>query len=436
MPFTSRAFLAALLVSLSLSGAWADQLPGITEFQDNTPAVAKEVNDNNMVLSDKAQDLEARVKQLEDVSDRLVREDDAARFGRSGEPTPRSGAGGMVKLVGGKRVLYGVDCSQDPHALAKAYQQNIRYSNLQFYITGECYGHFTLVDSEGVSGTPPYPELQEHGQVVTIVSTYGEEGGVATKPKLVPHPVTNTMSLIGSFGGGLYIDNVDIDIGMSAGFGVLFSRGTTGDLGRSTVRCLAGNNSVRAVQIQNGAAPYLFGVTIKDCDTGIFSLNNTATTVYGGITIDNARIGINLFQSASFNTRLGLTWNHVFNIEASEQAVSLSGASQMYIGTALSDLSGGYEPGVWSGGIAVQGNSTLNVAVPVRWSGSGMYVESSSVTMSPISNQGDINDANSYSNGSGVNPDCRGPSVVNIINLAAPDLNSMALDSDCAVTWE
>ena len=49
-----------------------------------------------MVLSDKAQDLEARIKQLEDVSDRLVREDDAARYGRSGESTPRSGAGGMV----------------------------------------------------------------------------------------------------------------------------------------------------------------------------------------------------------------------------------------------------------------------------------------------------------------------------------------------------
>jgi hypothetical protein len=65
-----------------------------------------------------------------------------------------------------------------------------------------------------------------------------------------------------------------------------------------------------------------------------------------------------------------------------------------------------------------------------------MYVESSSVTMSPISNQGDINDANSYSSGSGVNPDCRGPSVVNIINLANPDLNSMAVDADCAVTWQ
>jgi len=429
-----RAILATQLMMICLPSALADQLPGITEFQDNTPAVAKEVNDNNMVLSDKAQDLEARVKQLEDVSDRLVREDDAARYGRSGEPTPRSGAGGMVKLVGGKRILYGVDCSQDPHALAKAYQQNTRYSYLAFYIIGECYGHFTLLDSEGVSGSPPYPELQEHGQVVTISSTYGEEGGVATKPKLVPHPVTNMMSLIGSFGGGLYINNVDVDISMSAGFGVLFSRGTTGDLGRSTVTCLASSNTVRAVVIQNGAAPYLYGVTIKDCDTGIMSMNNTATTIYGDITIANARIGINLFQAASLNTRLG--WNPVFNIEASDQAISLSGASQMSIGTPLDDLSGGYEPGVWSGGIVVKGNSSLEVAVPVRWSGSGMLVESSSVTMSPISSDGSITDSSSYASGSGVNPDCRGASVVNILNLADPDLNSMAFDADCSVTWQ
>ena len=436
MSFSLRVVLALQLMIMFLPGALADQLPGITEFQDNTPAVAKEVNDNNMVLSDKAQDLESRVKQLEDVSDRLVREEDAARYGRSGEPTPRSGAGGMVKLVGGKRILYGVDCNQDPHALSKAYQQNIRFKYVQFYITGNCYGHFTLVDSENTQTAAPWPELQEHGQVVSIVSDFGAQGGIATKPKLIPHPVTNTMSLIGSFGGGLYIDNVDIEISMSAGFGVLFSRGTTGDLGRSTVKCLADNNYVRAVQIQNGAAPYLFDVTIEDCDTGIFSVNNTATTVYGGISISNARIGITLFQAASFNTRLGLSWGHVFNIDASEQAVSMSGGSQMHIGTPRSDLSDGYDPGVWSGGITVQGNSSLNVAVPVRWSGSGMLVESSSVTMSPVSNDGAINDENSYSSGSGVNPDCRGPSVVNIVNLANPSLNSMASDQDCAVTWQ
>lgn len=429
-----RATLASQLMMICLPNAMADQLPGITEFQDNTPAVAKEVNDNNMVLSDKAQDLEARVKQLEDVSDRLVREDDAARYGRSGEPTPRSGAGGMVKLIGGKRILFGVDCNQDPHALSKAYQQNIRFKYLQFYITGNCYGHFTLVDSENTPAEAPWPELQEHGQVVSIVSDFGEEGGVATKPKLIPHPVTNWMSLIGSFGGGLYIDNVDIDINMSSGFGVLFSRGTTGDLGRSTVTCLADNNSVRAVQIQNGAAPYLFGVTINNCDTGIFSLNNTATTVYGKIDINGARIGIHLFEAASFNTRLG--WNPIVDIEASGQAVTMSGASQMSIGTALDDLSGGYEPGVWSGDIIVGGNSSFKVAVPVRWSGSGMLVESSSVTMSPVSMDGAITDSSSYASGSGVNPDCRGPSVVNIVNLADPSLNSMATDQDCAVTWQ
>jgi hypothetical protein len=65
-----------------------------------------------------------------------------------------------------------------------------------------------------------------------------------------------------------------------------------------------------------------------------------------------------------------------------------------------------------------------------------MSVESSSVTMSPVSSDGAITDESSYASGSGVNPDCRGPSVVNIVNLANPNLNSMAADQDCAVTWQ
>lgn len=418
-----------VILTFQAENLWADQLPGIKEFQDSTPAIAQEVNDNNRVLSDKAQDLEARILQLENVSERLVREEDADRNGRAGEPIPKSGVGGMVQLVGGKRILSGIDCNADPHALSKAYQQNIRFKYVGFYIIGNCYGHFALTDSENVSANSPWDELQEHGQVVSIGSDYGEPGGVSAKPKLIPHPVTGTMSLVGSFGGGLYIENVDIEVGADSGAGVLFSRGTTGDLGRSTVTCTAAGNSVRGIMVQNGAAPYLYGVTIKDCDTGIFSLNNTATTVYGNVSITSARIGIYLTQNASLNTRIGM--NPTFNIDASAKAVWMSAGSQMTIGTALSDLSDGYGPGVWSGDIAVIENSSLDVVVPVRWVGAEMLVESSHITMSPVTEAGAITDADSYLNAQQVNPDCRGFPIVNIMNLVDPNRDSLTPDGDC-----
>lgn len=47
-------WLRLLLVCTLASGAAADQLEGIVEFTDGTPALATEVNDNNLILSDKS----------------------------------------------------------------------------------------------------------------------------------------------------------------------------------------------------------------------------------------------------------------------------------------------------------------------------------------------------------------------------------------------
>ena len=133
MKISNRLFV--LVMALCSVGGLADQLPGIAEFTDGEPALAEEVNGNNLVISDKAQELEARILQLENVSDRLVRDEDTARYGgaRSAEPSAAAtNVGGLTELLGGKLYLDNIDCNADPHALNKAYIDNSQYSYIQF----------------------------------------------------------------------------------------------------------------------------------------------------------------------------------------------------------------------------------------------------------------------------------------------------------------
>ena len=102
MKISNRLFV--LVMALCSVGGLADQLPGIAEFTDGEPALAEEVNGNNLVISDKAQELEARILQLENVSDRLVRDEDTARYG--GARSAARGAQGRGQVparVGSRR---------------------------------------------------------------------------------------------------------------------------------------------------------------------------------------------------------------------------------------------------------------------------------------------------------------------------------------------
>ena len=102
---TVSSFLLGLMV---VPTSFADQLPGITEFSDGNLALSEDVNANNLVLSNKAQELETRIQQLENVSDRLVRVEDASRYGGArteGTANSTENAGGMAELLGGQVIF-------------------------------------------------------------------------------------------------------------------------------------------------------------------------------------------------------------------------------------------------------------------------------------------------------------------------------------------
>ena len=417
--------LYVLAVAISSAEGLADQLPGIAEFTDGEPALAKEVNGNNLVISDKAQELEARILQLENVSDRLVRDEDAARYGgaRSAEPSAAANkVGGLTELLGGKLYLDNIDCNADPHALNKAYIDNSQYSYIQFTITGSCYGHFTLID-----GTDPTAgELQEHGQAISIVGNVGTEDSPLPRPKLIANPFSNNMSLYGSFGGGLYIKDVDIDVSMAAGWGVLFSRGTTGDIARSTITCTAEDNAVKGIWIQNGASPYIYTVDVVDCDVGMFGRNNVSAAIYYHVSITGARLGVELRQGSSVNAR-GV-YDEKIDIDASDWAITLDGASQMKLGrNGVSTTSMEI-----SGGIQVLGDSNLTIFNPLTLvpANSPIEVTSSQLRIRPRKGEAEYNVIEDYWVADDLNVTCNGLAVFNVTN---PETDAESTTGSCHV---
>ena len=305
----------ALLAPFHLS---AEQLEGIKEFSDGAPAVASEVNSNNLVLSNKALELEARILRLEDTSDRLVRikPEGSARIS-AGVATEAANAtaGELVELLGGKLILENIDCTDDPYALNRAYVEHSQYSYILFYIIGNCYGDIASL----VLGDATYegaPMVQEHGQVVNIQAT----PGLSQRPKIVPNPDCNIlypglsptctrMGLVSSFGGGLYIGGVDLEMGAYDNYAALFSRGSAGDLNNVTITTHPNSPYAFPIRAQHAANPYIGSVTINGNGThqgsGISLTNNAAMYVYGQITIEGTQVGLKAESGSSVSVRSG-----------------------------------------------------------------------------------------------------------------------------------
>ena len=280
--------------------AHSDQLDGIKEFDNGDPALADEVNANNLILSNKAQDLEARIKLLEDTSDRLVRitpgpsgrvASDAMRLSSSNQAEE----GELVELLGGKLILEDVDCRTDPYALNRLYVDNSQYSYIQFTIIGDCYGDISRTTLGEAAPEGTYPYIQEHAQVISIYPGEDPDNpGNPASARIIPNVDSGWTSLYASFGGALYINGVDIVVGDDY-TGVLFSRGSTGDLHDVTITL--NTDYQTGVRVQHAANPYLGNVTIQGnpeaaAARGLFLLNNAATYLYGDLSLSGARQGI------------------------------------------------------------------------------------------------------------------------------------------------
>ena len=410
--FTRRLISAAVLLVFSGNHALADQLEGITEFTDGTPALASEVNDNNLILSDKSQDLEARVRLLEDTSTRLIRQDDAARYSRtaavgSGENT----TSGLVELEGGKLILDNVDCTNDPLALNKAYIENSRFKDITFVIKGDCYRDYWLIDGNN----PDAGVRQEFGQSVKIFGDIGPDpDNPLPRPRLIPNPATGRMSLVGSFGGGLYLTNLDIVGGSQFGV-LLFSRGATGSVRNVSITCEPSEGSTTlGVRVQNGAVPYFEGnIDISGCDWGMWAFNNSTVALYGDLTINAESMGLWVGQSASVHSVLFR--DSVVNITSGLTALLVDNSTlelgQNSPSNKIMDITGDM----------IFNSSRVELHAPLRpEAGSTLSVTNSEVSVYPLAGGGDPNTTEGYLSGEHLSTitTCAGNSSFNAINRA------------------
>lgn len=407
---TPNRLLQLLLIATFASGATADQLEGIVEFTDGTPALATEVNDNNRILSDKSQDLEARVRLLEDTSTRLIRTDAAARYSRSSEiGTNEETTSELVELEGGKLILDNVDCTNDPLALNKAYIENSRFKDITFIIKGDCYGDYWRIDGNN----PEAGVRQEFGQSVNIQGDIGlDPDNPLPRPKLIPNPLTGEMSLVGSFGGGLYLTNVDIMAGRQLD-AVLFSRGATGSVRNVSITCDPNYEELAVgVRVQNGAVPYFEGnIDISGCDWGMWVFNNSTVGLYGDLTIDAESIGLWIDQNSSVNSVLYR--DRVINIT--------SGLTALLVEDSSIELGWDYPSAKimdWTGDVIFD-SSRGKLNAPLRLdAGSTLLLKNSEVDVYPLAGGGDPNTEADYLTGealSGITT-CKGNSSFNPIN--------------------
>ena len=417
-----RKFILASCLGISMVSAsgFADQLEGIVPFENNTPADANDVNNNNLILSDKAQDLDARVRQLEDVSTRLIREDSAARFSTptSSSANAETGVGGLRELDGGKLYLDNIDCTADPHALNRAYIEYSRFKDITFIITGDCYGDYALRDPED----PNQGFIQEFGQSIGIQGNIGENGELPF-PRLIPHPVSQNISLVGSFGGGLYLRNLEI-IAPDFGAAVLFSRGATGSMYNVNIQCgqeaptdLPNSSTFsQGIRVQNGAVPYLEGnINIKGCRTGLWALNGSSVALYGDLTIEYAREGMIIQKNSSATLWLNPNRDATVDVANTEIAFLVSD-SVVQLGWPGTDKIMNV-----GGDISIRSSTVdFNATLQLLDADSTISIENSDVSMAMISSGSDATQTEAYLDNTALanRLTCRGNSVVDLYNNA------------------
>ena len=342
MNSTLKYMFSAGFMALSIA-ANSQQLPGIKEFADGQPALASEVNNNNRVISETmtaaADALAERISLLERTSDRLVVIDPSgtSRLGglkMSDAPSGRATETTTAEVLGGKLIIENVDCTADPYALNRQYVEYSRFSYLLFYIRGDCYGEISSLrlgdenfDAEVAGGF----NVQEHAQVIAIYQNDADRISGAPRPKIIPNPdcalngelinaygaeaaaTCSRTYLFASFGGALYINSVDIEVGPWDNQGILFSRGAQGEVSNSNITMAALDYS-SGIRIQHGASPYLNNVAIQGNESvegqvGLSMRNNAAAYLYGPISVAGTHIALEMTSGASIfsNNRASMT---------------------------------------------------------------------------------------------------------------------------------
>jgi hypothetical protein len=184
-----------------------------------------------------------------------------------------------VKLVSGRRVI-DVDCTNNPAALSESYHENINYKNLQFAIKGDCFGDIRVFREFNDDGTWQGNTAQAYGQSLSIYPQEGQTAG------LIPNDLSGSVAIWATLGGGVYLNNLTINMGSDWDYGVAYSRNSHGSVNNVTIVGPETPNGY-GIFVQEGAQVYINRVDISNVNTGVFGTNSATVRFLGDSTISS-----------------------------------------------------------------------------------------------------------------------------------------------------
>jgi hypothetical protein len=198
-----------------------------------------------------------------------------------------------------------LDCTDNPAALRDAYQLHFDKSELTFSIKGKCYGSFAN------TGAPDYNELQVSSQEVTI---FGNEEGAT----LIPDE-RGVIGLVASFGGGLHVSDLDIEVPAEySNWVLLYSRNAYGTV--QNVNITGGNTYNGIIRSQRSSNVYVINTIIQTSGNAIVAANAGSVVFFQGNSITSSR-------GDSLNLQSGTTMKALTDLETSGQITLNPGSS-------------------------------------------------------------------------------------------------------------
>ena len=303
-----------------------------------------------------------------------------------------------------------IDCTTNQSALIEAYHASVSEDHLDFLLTGSCFGAYRFVQTVDDDNQPTVYQVQPKNQVVSISSD--KTTNPNNRAKLVPRKITAggsdffLASLVSSFGNGLYLTDLEIEMGANDSWAVLYSRSSNGGLTDVAIKGNAEPSRKQSgVLIQNGAAAYIGGqnegkASIEGVATGISMLGESTANIYGSLIINAEEVGLGAFNGGSFQISLSSGGK-----VSAPQSVNLNQGGQGFINSSTADVTIDGNIGMSSSSLSIGGSTVLSDSASIALQDSTLNI---------------------YNDNSGISSDrisCTGPSFTAVNSLSMNNSN-------------
>jgi len=276
-----------------------------------------------------------------------------------------------------------IDCTTNQSALIEAYHASVSEDHLDFLLTGSCFGAYRFVQTVDDDNQPTVYQVQPKNQVVSISSD--KTTNPNNRAKLVPRKITAggsdffLASLVSSFGNGLYLTDLEIEMGANDAWAVLYSRSSNGGLTDVAIKGNAESNGAQTgVLIQNGAAAYIGGqnegkASIESVTTGIRMLSESMANIFGSLVINAQNAGISTFNGGTFF--LTLSAGGKVAVAEGGAAISLGDGGEGFISSSTADVSIDGRINLNNSSLHISGDTVISDSSKIEvWFGSNLKI--------------------------------------------------------------